>query len=144
MLTKFILSLMLISPLSVFAAASQGETLERQRWEYVKNKNWTAVESMIAPYFQLAFYDGARNKDQYVIMAKTANIQDYTLSNFNVTEGPNTSIVTYDISLAETVEGKRITSKATRLSVWENNNNKWLLIAHSILIPVPSPSGQRN
>lgn len=138
MLKKFLLSFMLLGNLTLFAVTSPIESLEKQRWEYIKTHNWTELDKMVAPYFQLAFFDGARSKEQFMIMAKTVNIQSYTFNNFKVTEGPGVAVITYDIAVSETVGGKRMSSNASRLSVWQNTNDKWLLIAHAILIPVPS------
>ena len=63
----------------------------------------------------------------------------------SVTEGPGVAVVTYEITLSETIEGQRFTSKASRLSVWQNDNGKWQTIAHASLIPVaPVPSSKRS
>ena len=133
----FLFSVVMLTHVSLFADISQGETLERQRWEYIKKHNWKDLDNLIAPYFQASFFDGARNKEQFMKLQKSLGISDYTLSNFVVTEGPSVAIVTYDITLSETIEGRRLTSKASRLSVWQNDNGKWQMIAHAILIPVP-------
>ena len=137
MFKKFLFFVVLLAHVSLFADMSQGETLERQRWENIKNHNWKDLDNSIAPYFQMSFFDGARNKEQSMNLAKSTDISDYTLSNFVVTEGPGVAVVTYDITLSETIEGRRLSSKASRLSVWQNDNGKWQIIAHAILIPVP-------
>lgn len=129
---------MLIAPLTLLADAAKFESMEKQRWEYVKNHNWKELENLTAPYYQEAFFDGARNKEQYLNQARSVNIGDYTLNNFQVTEGPGVGIVTYNIAVSETIGGKRITSNASRLTVWQNNDGKWQVIAHAVLIPVPS------
>ncbi len=144
MFKNFFFSALMLAHVSLFANVSEGETLERQRWEYIKQQNWKELEKLVAPYFQAALFDGNRNKEQYMNLAKTSQISDYTLSNFVVTEGPNLAVVTYDVTLSETIEGKRLTSKAIRLSVWQNNNGKWQLISHAVLIPVPPPPPSKN
>jgi hypothetical protein len=144
MFIKFLFSVLLLAPLSVFADTSKIESLEKQRWEDIKTHNWKDVDSLVAPYFQAAFFDGVRNKEQFMTEVKVVDIGDYTLSNFKITEGPGVSVATYDIDVSETIEGKRIFSKATRLSVWQNTNGKWQLIAHANLIPVPSSSTSKK
>jgi len=136
---KFALfALMLFTHISLLAAdVSQGETLERQYWEHIKNHKWKDFENKIAPYFQSATFDEIHNKEQTLNLAKTMNIGDYTLYNFKVTEGPGVLVVTYEIEVSETIDGRPIRSRANRLSVWQNNNNNWQLIAHAALIPVP-------
>jgi len=140
MFKKVLFSVAMLTHVSLFAGTSKGETLERQRWEYIKNHNWKELDNLTAPYYQASFFDGARNKKQFMNLVKSGDISDYTLSDFIVTEGPNVAVVTYDITLSETIEGRRLNSKASRLSVWQNDNGKWQIIAHAILIPVtPAP-----
>ncbi len=144
MFKKVLFSVVMLTHVSLFADSSQGETLERQRWEYIKKHNWKELDNLIAPYFQVSFFDGARNKEQFMNLVKSIDISDYTLSDFVVTEGPGVAVVTYEITLSETIEGQRFTSKASRLSVWQNDNGKWQTIAHASLIPVaPVPSSKR-
>ena len=137
---KYVLfALILLARLSAFAELSQGETLESQFWDNIKNQKWTDLEKQIAPYFQAAFFDEVLNKNQYLIHAKTVNISDYILSDFKSTDSPELIVVTYEIATSETIEGRPLTSKATRLSVWQKTNDQWQQIAHAILIPVPPP-----
>lgn len=133
----FILSLALFTQLSLFADSSQGETLERQLWDNIKDQKWTDLGNKIAPYFQGALFEGGRNKEQYMTNVKNANIHEFNLKNFVVTEGPGTIVITYDVAVTESIEGKSLTSDAVRLSVWQNDHGKWQLIAHAALIPVP-------
>lgn len=137
MFKKIVFALsMLLLPLSLFADASQGEALEKQMWQNIKDHKWKDLDNMIAPYFQVAFFDGVLNKQQYLIHAKALSIHEYTLSDFKVTEGPDLFVVTYTVETSETIEGKRLLSNAFRLSVWQKNKNEWLMAAHAILIPV--------
>ncbi len=145
MLKYVLFALMLITRLSLFAELSQGEILEGQMWKSIRNHKWNDLENLIAPYFQSAFYDEILNKEQFMNQTKTLNSSDFVFSNFKVTEGPGVLVVTYDISVSETIEGRPITSKANRLSVWQkNNNNNWQMIAHALLIPVPPPLSSKS
>ena len=145
MLKKVLPFIAILISLPFFANATQeeAETLERQMWEYIKNHNWEGLDSRIAPFFQAGQFDGFRNKEQYINRAKTLNLTDFTISDFTVTEGPETMIVTYNITAAETIGGKRLSTKAGRLSVWQRYHNNWQWIAHAILIPVPIGNGSK-
>lgn len=123
-------------------SSSQGEDLERKVWENTKNKNWKEIETLVAPYFQLALIDGVLNKDQYFSRAKKLDIGEFTLSNFKITEGKNAMVITYDVGVTATIDDKRITSKASRLSVWEKDGNDWKWIAHAVLMPVQAKDAQ--
>lgn len=144
MLKQFLFCAMLLGHLSLFADPAQIESLEKQRWEYIKNHQWDDLDKMIAPYFQLAYFDGGRNKEQFMSLARSTGINDYKMSNFKVTEGPGIAVLSYDVNVAETIGGKRISSKASRLSVWQNTDNKWLLVAHAVLIPVPASDAEKK
>jgi hypothetical protein len=143
MLKTILLVLALSTQLVLFADTSEGETLEKKMWEYIQKKNWNEFEKNIATYFQGADFNGVFNKEQYISQVKVANIGDYKLSNFKVTESPGVVVVSYDIAVSEVIGGKSISSKASRLSVWQKNGNNWLWIAHAALIPVPAADAKK-
>jgi Domain of unknown function (DUF4440) len=130
-----------VMPLSLFADNddSLGQKLEEKIWADMKDHNWTAVSSQIAPYFQSVHEDGARNKAQEMKLIKNLNLGDYKLSEFKVTEGDDTIIVTYLIAVQETIDDKRLsTTPAVRLSVWQkNDDDTWQWIVHANLNPIP-------
>lgn len=140
MLRKFLFITTLLAYLPLIADTSQGETLERQMWDFTKNRNWEEIEKHLAPDFQAVQFDGPRTKEQYMNREKSLNINEFTLSNFQVTEGSGLFIVTYNVATTETIEGTRLSSNAVRLSVWQQNNNVWQWVAHAVLIPVPDSS----
>ena len=133
---KYLIILMLLVNLSLFADPSQGETLERQMWEYVKDKKWNELENRLAPYFQDAVFKGGRSREQFMTDVKKGDTSDYKITNFIVTEGPALMIVTYDISVSEILEGQSISSNASRLSVWQKVKDDWKWVAHAILVPL--------
>jgi hypothetical protein len=138
MLKNFLFAILVFTNFSLFAEQAQGEALEKEMWEYIKGQKWDELEKKIAPYFQAVEFDGAHSKEQYLIRAKKLNISDYKMNEFIVTEGPGLKVITYSVEVSETIEGKRITANAERLSVWQENNGNWQWIAHAILIPVPA------
>ena len=137
MLKYVVFALMLLTGISLFAAKLEGETLERQAWKkHIRNHQWDDLETLRS-YFQLVVLDVILNKEQYMNHVKTLNISNFVLDDFKVTEGPDIKVVTYDIAVSETIEGKSLTSKANRLTVWQKNNDNWQMIAHAVLIPLP-------
>jgi len=136
MLKALIFAACLFAQLSLFGNATLAEQLETQIWKDIKEQKWDDMEKQLAPYFQLALFDGARTKAQYISFAKTLNLSNFTFSNFVVTEGPGILVVTYDVTVAETISGMHLTSKAVRQSVWQKNGETWQWIAHSILLPI--------
>src|SRR5262245_14436810 len=62
MFKHILFSVALLAHFALFAEASQGEVLERKMWEYIRDHKWSNLEDRIAPYFQAAVFDRARNK----------------------------------------------------------------------------------
>jgi uncharacterized protein DUF4440 len=116
---------------------SDGEKLERQMAADIKAKNWTAVESRIAEGFQSVHPDGIRDRAAEIALLKNMNLGDFTLSDFKSTTIDDNIVVTFTMTVAETVDGKRLPAKpAYRLSVWKKGVNGWEWICHANLAPI--------
>jgi hypothetical protein len=117
--------------------ASEGETLERQMWGDMKAKNWPAVEARIAQAFQSIHPDGVRDRTGEIALIKGLKLGEYTLKDFKVTQNGGDLIVTYWISVQETIDAKRLSTKpAMRLSIWKKTRAGWQWIAHANLNPM--------
>jgi hypothetical protein len=115
----------------------EGEKVYRQFISDIAGKNWSAVEAMIAPGFQSAHSDGARDRNGELALIKGINLGTYTLHDFKVTKANNQLIITSWISIEETINGERLSTKSSpRLSVWDKTPNGWQLIALANLNPV--------
>ena len=115
----------------------EGENLYRQFLSAIAGQNWSAVEAMIAPSFQSVHSDGIRDRIAELALIKGVNLGTYTLHDFKVTKADNHLIVTSWISIEETIDGERLSTKSSpRLSVWDKNPNGWQLIALANLNPV--------
>lgn len=118
--------------------ASEGEMLERQMAANIKAKNWNAVESRIADGFQSVHPDGPRDRAGEIALLKEMNFGDFTLSNFKSTVVGDNIVVTFTMSVAQTIDGKRLPPKpAYRLSVWKKGASGWQWISHANLAPIP-------
>ena len=115
----------------------EAEKVYRQFISDIAGKNWSAVEAMIAPGFQSAHSDGARDRNGELALIKGINLGTYTLHDFKVTKANNQLIITSWISIEETINGERLSTKSSpRLSVWDKTPNGWQLIALANLNPV--------
>ncbi len=130
----FIGMLLMLGPLCGPICAGDmtlGEQLEREMWKDIKARNWNSVSEKIAPAFQSAHVDGARDRDGEIALIKGLALGNYTLSNFKVTEQGGVIVVTYFVSVEETIDNTRLSSApATRLSVWTQTDGRWQWIAH--------------
>lgn len=122
---------------SLSAQTVDAEKLERQMWADMKAGNWAALDARLAPAFQSVHPDRARGKAEELALMKGLKLGDYTLAGFKVTRNSNQIIVTYSVSVAETIDGKRTTTApAMRQSVWARNGKRWQWIAHANLKPL--------
>lgn len=112
---------------------NEGERLERQLWEDIKNSNLPALEKKISPEFQAIHSDGTKNRNGELLqLVKGLNLGFYTLSNFKTTQQDDTLVVTYNM-FDESSEDESVSQKYTpRMSVWKKNaSNQWHWIAHA-------------
>jgi len=117
--------------------APDGEKLERQMADDIKAKNWTAVEAKIADGFQSVHPDGIRNRAGEIALLKQMDFGKFTLSNFKSTSIGDNIVVTFTMTVAETIDGKRQPAKpAYRLSVWKKSVNGWQWISHANFAPI--------
>jgi len=116
---------------------SLGEDLVRKLWNDFKTQNISALEKKTAPGFQSVHEDGASDAETELKLLKELNLGQYTLSNFKVTQVGPAIIVSYFVSVEETIEGKRLSSKpAARLSIFLKTDSGWQWIAHANLNPL--------
>ncbi|MFP4527489.1 MAG: cache domain-containing protein [Candidatus Kapaibacterium sp.] len=149
-LIAFVLSTMLIFSISACSENSYpddnsdlGEQLVRDMWKHMGDKNWTEIENSIAQGFQSVHSDGARSRSEEIDLIKKLNINDYTLDNFITTRNGDVLVVTYTISVAETINNERLSSSpAVRQTVWLNTGDKWKWIAHANLKPLENTESE--
>jgi hypothetical protein len=124
-------------PEPAVAGASEGEKLEREMAADIKAKNWTAVERRIAEGFQSVHPDGVRDRTAEIALLKKMDFGDFRLSDFKSTTIGDNIVVTFTMTVAETIDGKRPPAKpAYRLSVWKKGANGWQWISHANLAPI--------
>jgi len=117
--------------------APDGEQLERQMADDIKAKNWSAVEARIAEGFQSVHPDGIRDRAGEIALLKQMAFGDFTLSNFKSTTIGDNIVVTFTMTVAETIDGKRLHAKpAYRLSVWKKGPTGWQWISHANFTPI--------
>jgi len=114
---------------------SLGEKLVRQLWADAKAGNVEALEKVMAQGFQSIHEDGARDRKGELQLIKGVNLGKYTLTNLKVTQNGPVVIVTYFVSVEETIKGKRLsaTKPAARLSAWLKTDSGWKWIIHANL-----------
>ncbi len=115
---------------------ADGETLYREFVAAVAAGDWAAVDGMLAADFQSAHTDGPRAKTAEMEMLKAVNLGKYSLTDFTSTRGGDTLVATHWLSVEETIDGSRLSTKpAVRLTVWRQGESGWQIIAIANLNP---------
>lgn len=132
---------LIINQGAVFAEESAdevlGKKLVQQLWTDMKAHNLEAIKKYIAPGFQSIHDDGARDREEELQLIRDLSLGEYLLSNFKVTRNGPVIIVTYFVSVKETIVGKRLSLKpAARLSAWLKTESGWQWIIHANLKPL--------
>jgi hypothetical protein len=118
--------------------SNDGEKMEKQMWEDIKAKNWKAVESKIADVFQSVHPDGARDRANEISLIKNLNVGQIEFNDFKSTINGDNVVVTYMISVQETIDLEKLPTKPTpRSSVWKKGADGWQWICHANLNPIP-------
>jgi hypothetical protein len=86
------------------STTNDGEKMEKQMWEDIKAKNWTAVESKIADGFQSVHPDGARDRANEISLIKNLKVGQIEFNDFRSTMNSDNIVVTYTISVLETID----------------------------------------
>ena len=119
------------------SGTSEGEKLERQMASDIQAKNWKEVEARISDGFQSVHPDGVRDRAGEIALLKGMNFGAFTLSNFKSTTIGYNIVVTFTMTVAETIDGKQLPAKpAYRLSVWKKGVNGWQWISHANFTPI--------
>ena len=114
---------------------SEGERLEKELWADMKAFNIKSLEHKIAPEFQSIHLDGPRNRVGELELIKNLHLGNYNISNFKSSQLGDTIVVTYTLSVDETIDERRLSRKPSpRMSVWKKKGNEWQWIAHANLI----------
>jgi len=110
-------------------------------WEDIKAKNWKAVEDKIAEGFQSVHPDGARDRANEISLIKNLSVGQVEFNDFRSTMSGDNIVVTYMISVQETIDLERLPTKPTpRLSVRKKGTDGWQWICHANLNPIPYKS----
>jgi hypothetical protein len=103
----------------------------------MKEVNVSKIETYIAPGFQSVHQDGARERDGEVQLIKNLDLGEYTLGSFTTTQNDSVVIVTYSVTVQETVADERLPERlAMRMSIFLKTGDGWKWLAHANLNPL--------
>ena len=84
---------------------------------------------------------GQRDRVGEIALLKKMNMGDFTLSNFKSTVVGDNVVVTFTMTVAQTIDAKQLPPKpAYRLSVWKKGASGWQWISHANFASIPLES----
>lgn len=97
-----------------------------------------ALDAVLSDAFQLVRADGSHaTKDEY--LANPASIDDFTLSDFDVTRTGDTIVARFTGAVTETIDGQVYDrDPAPRFAVMVRNGDRWQIVAQvNLSTPMP-------
>ena len=114
-----------------------GENLLRQVWRDIKNRDMDALDSRIARGFQSVHSFGASDRAHEMELIAGLDINQFSLSDIEITRNGPVITATYFVSVEETIKGERLSKEpAPRLTVFLETADGWKWIAHANLKPM--------
>jgi len=113
----------------------EAEELERHSVQLIQNKNWSALEKMLAPSCQFVSSQGSCDKESAMRLMKEMHLGPVKFKDFKVTQADDNLIVSFWIAALEYRDGKELSPDySPRLSVWKKIEGQYLCIAYADLI----------
>jgi len=113
----------------------EAENLERLSVQLIQDKNWEALEEMLAPGCQFINSKGAYDKESAMRLMKEMNLGPVQFKDFKVTEAEDTLVISFWIAALEFRDGKELSPDySPRLSIWKKLDLRWQCIAYADLI----------
>jgi hypothetical protein len=113
----------------------EAENLERLSVQLIQDKNWEALDKILAPSCQFVSSQGSCDKASAMRLMKEMHLGPVQFKDFKVTQADDNLIVSFWIAALEYRDGKELSPEySPRLSVWKRIDNQWQCIAYADLI----------
>ena len=113
----------------------EAENLERLSVKLIQDKNWEALEKMLAPGCQFVSSQGSCDKESAMRLMKEMHLGPVQFKDFKVTQAEDSLIVSFWIAALEYRDGKELSPEySPRLSVWKKLDSQWKCIVYADLI----------
>jgi hypothetical protein len=113
----------------------EAEELERLSVQLIQDKNWKALEKMLAPGCQFVNSQGACDKESAMRLMKEMHLGPVRFKDFRVTEAGDNLIISFWIAALEYRDSNELSPEySPRLSVWKRIDSQWQCIAYADLI----------
>ena len=108
------------------------ETKEKAAWQSFKDKKTDEFQKLLSPDFMAVYADGIQTKQQEIDLMKKWDLKSFAFSDFKlVMTDADTALVTYQVKVEATVEGKDASGTYNAASIWQMKNGEWHPIFHT-------------
>lgn len=113
----------------------EAEELERLSVKLIQDKNWEALEKMLAPGCQFVSSQGSCDRESAMRLMKEMHLGPVRFKDFKVTQAGDNLIISFWIAALEYRDAKELSPEySPRLSVWKRIDSQWQCIAYADLI----------
>ena len=108
------------------------EALERKTIALIQEKNWIALEEMLAPECQFVTVNRVYGKSEAMRLMKEMHLASVTLKDFSAQAVGDNLVVTFQMACAEHIAGEPQSQDfSPRLSVWKQYGERYVCIAYA-------------
>ena len=113
-------------------SATSGQNLANLFWGDVKAKDWQSLDGHVAPEFTGIIAAGVTDHAKLMEHLRAIDLQDFQVGDLQTRLSGGDLIVIYSVTLKGTAQGKPLPESPIRiLSVWQEYNHGWILVAQS-------------
>ena len=97
-----------------------------------KDKKSDEFTKLLSPNFRAVYSDGIQTKQQEIDSMKKWDLRSFDFSDFNlVMTDADTALMTYQVKIEGTVEGKDASGTYNAASIWQMKKGEWHPIFHT-------------
>ena len=117
-----------------FAASDKDAVIQAEKniWQAVKDKKVDEFQKMLSADFRAVYASAINKLAQEVADIKKVDMKSVTLGDMDVVFiDKDAALLTYQVTVQGTEEGKDVSGKYNAASVWKKEGNDWKGVFHS-------------
>ncbi|HEV3148401.1 MAG TPA: nuclear transport factor 2 family protein [Chthoniobacterales bacterium] len=108
------------------------EAKEKAAWQAFKEKKSDEFKKLLSPNFMAVYSDGIQTKQKEIDSMQKWDLKSFSFSDFNlVMTDPDTALVTYQVKMEGTYDGKDMSGDYNCGSIWQMKKGEWHPIFHT-------------
>ena len=120
---------------AVSLASSDKENIiaaEKNAWQTIKDKNFDAFQKILAADFRGVYSSGINSTAKEMDEVRTLDFKSFTFGEMDVVFiDKDAALVTYQVTVEGTANGKAMPGKMNAASVWKKEGSDWHVVFHT-------------